>query len=178
MRRAVFLLVPLMLLSGCKSKTAAPAPTPSETLAGVQTYSGLSQKHLGKGEYGITSPQSPPVGGAHSPVWLKCQAYTEELPKVNAVHSLEHGAVWVTSRPDLRKDAVEKLKSEIPDTYVIGMGLGKPWQSLRRRLVGVVACGAYVISCVWLFFFFWPLYTAQVIPYADWAKRMWFPSWI
>jgi dolichyl-phosphate-mannose--protein O-mannosyl transferase len=63
-------------------------------------------------------------------------------------------------------------------TYVIGMGLGKPWQSLRRRLVGVVACGAYVISCVWLFFFFWPLYTAQVIPYAAWAKRMWFPSWI
>jgi dolichyl-phosphate-mannose-protein mannosyltransferase len=63
-------------------------------------------------------------------------------------------------------------------TYVIGMGLGRPWQSLHRRMAGVVVCGAYVISCVWLFFFFWPLYTAQVIPYSDWAKRMWFPSWI
>ena len=32
--------------------------------------------------------------------------------------------------------------------------------------------------CVMLFFFFWPVLTAQVIPYAQWAARMWFPSWI
>lgn len=63
-------------------------------------------------------------------------------------------------------------------TYVIGMVLGRATQSVRRRLAGVVVAGAYVISCVWLFFFFWPIYTAQVIPYSEWAKRMWFPSWI
>ncbi|HET8615550.1 MAG TPA: phospholipid carrier-dependent glycosyltransferase [Actinomycetales bacterium] len=63
-------------------------------------------------------------------------------------------------------------------TYVIGMALGRPGQSLRRRMAGVVLSGAFVISCVWLFFFFWPIYTAQVIPYSEWAARMWFPSWI
>ena len=34
------------------------------------------------------------------------------------------------------------------------------------------------MTTVMLFFFYWPIYTAQVIPYADWARRMWFPSWI
>jgi hypothetical protein len=43
---------------------------------------------------------------------------------------------------------------------------------------GVVASGAYVITCEWEYVFIWPLYTAQVIPYGDWAARMWFPSWI
>jgi dolichyl-phosphate-mannose-protein mannosyltransferase len=63
-------------------------------------------------------------------------------------------------------------------TYVIGLVIGPPTASPRRRLVGVTAAGSYVVLCVVLFFFFWPIYTAQVIPYADWARRMWFPSWI
>jgi dolichyl-phosphate-mannose--protein O-mannosyl transferase len=48
----------------------------------------------------------------------------------------------------------------------------------RRRLGGAAVAGSYVVVCVMLFFFFWPVYTAQVIPYAEWAQRMWFPSWI
>jgi hypothetical protein len=112
----VFLLVPLMLLSGCKSKTDTPVPdgSPSASaIAGVQTFGGLSQKHLGKGEYDITYPQSPPVGGAHSPVWLKCQAYRDELPKVNAVHSLEHGGVWITYPPGTAQATVSQLEQYV-----------------------------------------------------------------
>ena len=63
-------------------------------------------------------------------------------------------------------------------TYVLGMVLGRADAAPRRRLIGVAAAGSYVVSCVVLFFFFWPVYTAQVIPYAAWARRMWFPSWI
>ena len=37
--------------------------------------------------------------------------------------------------------------------------------------------GGFVV-CVGLFFYFYPIYTAQVIPYAQWSSRMWFPSWI
>ncbi len=63
-------------------------------------------------------------------------------------------------------------------TYVLGMVLGPAAASPRRRLIGASVAGSYLVTCVTLFFFFWPIYTAQVIPYADWARRMWFPSWI
>jgi dolichyl-phosphate-mannose-protein mannosyltransferase len=63
-------------------------------------------------------------------------------------------------------------------TYVLGLVLGPPGAAPRRRLVGSLAAGSYVVVCVWLFFYFYPVYTAQVIPYARWASRMWFPSWI
>jgi dolichyl-phosphate-mannose--protein O-mannosyl transferase len=62
--------------------------------------------------------------------------------------------------------------------YVIGLALGPPGASSRRRLWAGTAVGAYLVLTVVLFFFYWPIYTAQVIPYADWARRMWFPSWI
>jgi dolichyl-phosphate-mannose--protein O-mannosyl transferase len=63
-------------------------------------------------------------------------------------------------------------------TYVLGMALGPPTASYRRRLWGGTAVGAYLVLTVLLFFFYWPIYTAQVISYADWLRRMWFPSWI
>jgi hypothetical protein len=89
------------------------ASTPS--LADVQTFT-VQQGHV---ETPVTYAQTPPAGGQHNPVWLNCGEYDKPVPNENAVHSLEHGAVWVTYRPDLPKDAVEKLKSEIPDTYMV-----------------------------------------------------------
>jgi hypothetical protein len=67
-------------------------------IAGVESFSGLSRNHVqGKVSY----PQTPPVGGQHNPVWLNCGIYTSPVPNENAVHSMEHGAVWVTYRPGL-----------------------------------------------------------------------------
>jgi dolichyl-phosphate-mannose--protein O-mannosyl transferase len=63
-------------------------------------------------------------------------------------------------------------------TYVLGLVIGRSDATGRRRTIGAAIAGTYVVSCVLLFFFFWPVYTAQVIPYAEWARRMWFPSWI
>ncbi len=47
----------------------------------------------------VDYPTSPPAGGKHLPVWLNCGYY--EVPVLNelAVHSLEHGVVWVTFLP-------------------------------------------------------------------------------
>jgi len=63
-------------------------------------------------------------------------------------------------------------------TYVLGLVLGPAAASPRRRVVGALSAGSYVVVCVVLFFYFYPVYTAQVIPYVQWARRMWFPSWI
>lgn len=51
----------------------------------------------------------PPDGGDHSPVWQRCGFYTEPVRDEHAVHSLEHGAVWVTYRPGLPPAQVDAL---------------------------------------------------------------------
>jgi dolichyl-phosphate-mannose--protein O-mannosyl transferase len=35
-----------------------------------------------------------------------------------------------------------------------------------------------VLLIVVMFVYFYPIYSAQVIPYSDWHSRMWFQSWI
>jgi hypothetical protein len=63
----------------------------------------------------LTYPTSPPVGGIHNPTWQNCMGdvYDSEIAKEQATHSMEHGAVWITYRPDLPKDQVEKLASKV-----------------------------------------------------------------
>ena len=48
---------------------------------------------------------SPPVGGNHSQYWVDCTGtvYPNAIANENAVHGLEHGAVWITYRPGLPK---------------------------------------------------------------------------
>lgn len=48
--------------------------------------------------------QSPPAGGEHSPVWQNSGFYEEPVRSETAVHTLEHGAVWITYQPDLPQD--------------------------------------------------------------------------
>ncbi len=47
----------------------------------------------------VVYEQTPPAGGDHNPVWQNCGFYGKEVPDVTAVHSLEHGAVWITFDP-------------------------------------------------------------------------------
>jgi hypothetical protein len=49
----------------------------------------------------IKYDQSPPVGGDHNQYWANCNGtvYTHQLANENAVHMLEHGAVWITYNP-------------------------------------------------------------------------------
>jgi hypothetical protein len=42
----------------------------------------------------------PPTGGIHATSWLNCGIYDSEVPVENAVHSMEHGAVWLTYDPE------------------------------------------------------------------------------
>ena len=63
-------------------------------------------------------------------------------------------------------------------TYCLGLILGPAHASLKRRRIGAGVVGAYVVLAVGVFIFFWPIYTAQVIPHSHWSWRMWLPSWI
>src|SRR5215208_5439695 len=66
------------------------------TIGVVKSYSNLSRDHV-RGR--INYPQNPPVGGPHNPVWQKCGFYSKPVRNEHAVHSMEHGAVWITYRP-------------------------------------------------------------------------------
>ena len=78
--------------------------------SGVQSFSGLSRAHVqGKVRY----PQTPPAGGPHSAVPLNCGIYRSPVPNENAVHSLEHGAVWITYRPGLPASSVTRLQETV-----------------------------------------------------------------
>lgn len=97
------------------------------TLDAVRSYT-VSQGH-------VTTPvayaQTPPAGGEHAPVWLNCGQYTQPVRNENAVHSMEHGAVWVTYRADLPAEQVTKLRSALPDTYAVL----SPYQGLPTPVV-------------------------------------------
>jgi len=77
---------------------------------GVQPFGNLARDHVsGHVDY----PQTPPVGGAHNPVWLNCGIYPSPVANENAVHSMEHGAVWITYLPNLPAPDVTTLQDTV-----------------------------------------------------------------
>src|SRR5262245_48792955 len=67
----------------------------------------------------ITYTERPPVGGAHNVVWQNCGVYAAPIHNEHAVHALEHGAVWITYRPDLPPDQVQMLRSIASDDFIL-----------------------------------------------------------
>jgi hypothetical protein len=63
----------------------------------------------------IDYPVNPPVGGDHNGTWQQCNGmvYDAPIPSEHAVHSMEHGAVWITYRPDLPADQVNRLADRV-----------------------------------------------------------------
>ncbi|MFG6491094.1 DUF3105 domain-containing protein [Microbacterium sp. P03] len=85
-------------------------------IEGVETFENTSEHVEGAVDY----EQSPPAGGPHNAVWLNCGIYTEQVPNENAVHALEHGAVWVTYDASAVSDAdLATLRGELPSSYVV-----------------------------------------------------------
>jgi dolichyl-phosphate-mannose-protein mannosyltransferase len=48
----------------------------------------------------------------------------------------------------------------------------------RRRRWGAIAVGVLVLLVVLSAWWFYPIWTGQVIPYEQWNLRMWMPTWI
>lgn len=59
----------------------------------------------------LSYAQHPPNSGDHNPLWENCGVYDKPVPDENAVHSLEHGAVWITYQPNLPAAQVDTLRS-------------------------------------------------------------------
>lgn len=118
--------------------TDPPPPTRQDIeIAGLETFEDLDAMHVNSP---VDYAQDPPVGGDHASTWLNCGVYTEEVPKENAVHSLEHGAVWAAYDPSaLTEEEITAVQEALPDTYAVV----SPYEGLESPIT-LSAWGAQV----------------------------------
>jgi hypothetical protein len=91
----------------------------SRTVSGVEEFEVGSYEHVETGQR-VDYEQTPPVGGDHWNAWQNCGVYPEPVTPEFAVHSLEHGAVWINYRPDLPEDQVQALNEMYsPGDYLV-----------------------------------------------------------
>lgn len=83
---------------------------------GVETFQNTAEHVEGPVDY----PQTPATGGPHASVWLDCGIYTQPVPAENAVHSMEHGAVWVNYDPEIiTGEDLDALQFMMPRSHAI-----------------------------------------------------------
>jgi hypothetical protein len=75
--------------------------------------------------------ENPPMGGQHNVVWQNCGIYDAPIHSEHAVHSMEHGAVWITYRPGLAPEQVQMLKTLAADDFM----LLSPYPGLPQPIV-------------------------------------------
>ncbi|WP_392891911.1 DUF3105 domain-containing protein [Streptomyces sp. LN699] len=105
------------VLLGQKQKEKDAVADRKAPVSGEQTWDAkkLGRNHV---ETAVKYEMNPPVGGDHHPRWTNCDGdvYANPLPQVNAVHSLEHGAVWVTYNEKAAKADVDTLAAKVGKT--------------------------------------------------------------
>jgi dolichyl-phosphate-mannose-protein mannosyltransferase len=63
-------------------------------------------------------------------------------------------------------------------TFALGLVVGPRGDDPERRRKAVIGVTAYVVLLVVISAFFYPIWTAWVVPYWFWHAHMWLPSWI
>ncbi|MFQ1001498.1 DUF3105 domain-containing protein [Modestobacter sp. SSW1-42] len=88
--------------------------TSADQIADLATFDYAGAQHV---TTPVTYTESPPVGGPHDNEWADCTGtvYDVDIRHENAVHSLEHGAVWITYNPDTIADGDLATLEELVD---------------------------------------------------------------
>jgi dolichyl-phosphate-mannose-protein mannosyltransferase len=60
----------------------------------------------------------------------------------------------------------------------LGLIIGPARAAPRRRAVGAVIAGVFLLAVLGDFAYIYPVLAAKVIPYSSWLSRMWLHSWI
>jgi hypothetical protein len=127
MRRTAVILLAL-LVAGCGSGSPTPQPT---GIAELQTFAEDPKPRHTTGR--VTYDHTPPAGGAHWPAkeggvlgWLRCGVYDAPVPNEFAVHSQEHGAVWLTYLPGEDPAPLQALFETRRDYVLVSPYPGQP----------------------------------------------------
>lgn len=130
-------IVPFALIATLALATWAPAKSgarPSTLPAGTKVFAEPDHDHVNRK---VRYDRNPPAGGPHNGVWLNCGVYAQPVRNENAVHSLEHGSVWITYSPKLPRSTVAGLRRFVKahyrghERYLIL----SPYPGLRRPVV-------------------------------------------
>ena len=98
-------------------------------ITGLEIFPRQARGHV---EEDIAFGELPPVGGEHRNIWQNCGIYEEVVEPAYAVHSMEHGALWITYQPDLAEDAIAELQDIVRgESFVIL----SPYPGLRSPIV-------------------------------------------
>jgi len=105
-------------------------------IPGIVNYNKTDPELVKSGvhKYGhIDYKQSPPVAGPHNFNWQRCQGdvYPAPIANEHAVHAMEHGAVWITYRPDLPQADIDKLASKVKGNDYLFMS---PYPGLDKAI--------------------------------------------
>jgi hypothetical protein len=100
--------VSAVLVSGQKEKSRVESAA-KNPIAGVQSIVGFTRNHTTKRDSFL---HTPPMGGDHSSDFTNCGTYTQPIDNWRGVHSLEHGAVWVTYAPNLPQKQIAALTEQ------------------------------------------------------------------
>lgn len=107
-----------VVTAGCSTGVDDAQGSGVELLDEVETVQIDDRSHV-DGE--VDYDRVPPLGGAHAPAWANCGFYEGQVvPSEFAVHSMEHGAVWVAypESGDVDIDALRELTVGQPDVLV------------------------------------------------------------
>ena len=126
-------IVPAAVVGGSTTVQRPMALIPNTTgISGVLAYDTKGYPAPGAPDAGtishdhvsgpVTYAVLPPVGGPHNSVWLNAGVYTAPVPSEHAVHDLEHGAVWITYRPNLPAPELAKLRRFVDRQSMISEG--------------------------------------------------------
>lgn len=91
-------------------------PLPDDPPEGVRLYPATTNAIT---DGPVRYPREPPTNGDHDPLWQNCGYYAEPIEDRYAVHSLDHGVVWITYQPDLPPGEIESLRPYGTEDYVI-----------------------------------------------------------
>lgn len=91
-------------------------PLPDDPPEGVRLYPATTNETV---EGPVEYPRQPPTNGDHDPLWQNCGFYEQPVQDRHAVHSMDHGAVWISYRPDLPAEQIAALREYGTERYVL-----------------------------------------------------------
>ena len=97
-------------------KPDAERPLPENPPKGIEVYPATTNASV---EGPIEYERHPPTNGDHAPIWQNCGFYEGPIEDRHAVHSLDHGVVWITYRLNLPEPQLQALRPYGKENYVI-----------------------------------------------------------